>query len=187
MRILILLSTLLASAFSPNGLVEKEPKAENTTPTTSAAIKAAPEESTQMLDIDAEYLMKGSWKILSITADKPCDVNGDGYETTDIMAETPTCALDDVMKIYPNHTVSFERHQRCVSSERPVETYKWKLSKDGTFTIIDGTIEAKMILKSANASRMVMLIPMEEDGELYHFKVTYGQKSQQIPGKILKN
>jgi hypothetical protein len=115
------------------------------------------------------------------------DVNGDGYETTDIMTETPTCALDDVMKIYPNHTVSFERHQRCVSSERPIETYKWKLAKDGTFTIIDGTIEAKMILKSANASRMVMWIPMEEDGEIYHFKVTYGQKSQQIPGKILKN
>lgn len=187
MRILILLSTLLASAFSPNGLVEKETKNENTTPATTLNTKAAPVESTQILDIDSEYLMKGSWKILSITADKPCDVNGDGYETTDIMSETPTCALDDVMKISPDHTVSFERHQRCVSSERPIETYKWKLAKDGTFTIIDGTIEAKMILKSANASRMVMLIPMEEDGEMYHFKVTYGQKSQQIPGKILKN
>lgn len=186
MRILILLSTLLASSFSPNGL-EKETKNENTTPATTIATKADPGESTQMLDLDSEYLMKGSWKILSITADKPCDINGDGYETTDIMSETPTCALDDVMKISPDHTVSFERHQRCVSSERPVETYKWKLAKDGTFTIIDGTIEAKMILKSANASRMVMLIPMEEDGEMYHFKVTYGQKGQQIPGKILKN
>lgn len=187
MRILILLSTLLASAIQPNGSVEKEVKSENITPATIAVAKADPVAATQILDIDSEYLMKGSWKILSITADKPCDVNGDGYETTDIMAETPTCALDDVMKIYPNHTVSFERHQRCVSSERPIETYKWKLAKDGTFTIIDGTIEAKMILKSANASRMVMLIPMEEDGEIYHFKVTYGQKSQQIPGKILKN
>ncbi len=187
MRILILLSTLLASAIQPNESVEKESKSENTTSATIVATKAVPTESTQILDIDSEYLMKGSWKILTITADKPCDVNGDGYETTDIMAETPTCALDDVMKIYPNHTVSFERHQRCVSSERPIETYKWKLAKDGTFTIVDGTIEAKMILKSANASRMVMLIPMEEDGELYHFKVTYGQKSQQIPGKILKN
>ena len=178
---------MLFRSIQPNGSVEKEAKFEDNTPATIAAAKADPVEATQMLDIDTEYLMKGSWKILSIIADKPCDVNGDGYETTDIMTETPTCALDDVMKIYPNHTVSFERHQRCVSSERPIETYKWKLAKDGTFTIIDGTIEAVMILKSANASRMVMLIPMEEDGEMYHFKVTYGQKSQQIPGKILKN
>lgn len=187
MRILILLSTLLASAIQPNGSVEKEANVEDITVTSIAATKANAAESIQNLDIDTEYLMKGSWKILSIVADKPCDVNGDGYETTDIMTETPTCALDDVMKIYPNHTVSFERHQRCASSERPIETYKWKLTKDGTFTIIDGSIEAKMILKSANASRMVMWIPMEEDGEIYHFKVTYGQKSQQIPGKILKN
>ncbi|MDX2071122.1 MAG: hypothetical protein SFV55_22020 [Haliscomenobacter sp.] len=187
MRILILLSTILVSTFSPNKIVEKEAKTSNNTPSIALATKAATGESAQMLDVDSEYLMKGSWKILSITADKPCDVNGDGYETTDIMSETPTCALDDVMKIYPNHTVSFERRQRCVSSEKAVETYKWKLATNGTFTIIDGTIEAKMILKSANASRMVMLIPMEEDGQLYHFKVTYGQKKQQVPGKILKN
>ncbi len=149
---LILLSTLLASAIQPNGSVEKEAKSDDNTPATIAVAKADPVEAIRMLDIDAEYLMKGSWKILSITADKPCDVNGDGYETTDIMTETPTCALDDVMKIYPNHTVSFERHQRCVSSERSIETYKWKLAKDGTFTIIDGTIETVMILKSGNAS-----------------------------------
>jgi len=185
MRILILFSSLLASTINPFAVVEK-----NTTPAevaSPAPLLAEKTTSTQVLDIDAEYLMKGGWKILSITADKPCDVNGDGYETTDVMSETPACALDDVMKIYANHTVSFDRNQRCVSSEQALETYKWKLAKDGTFTVIDGTIESKMILKSVNASRLVMLIPMEEGGEMYHFKVTYGQTMRSIPGKILKN
>jgi hypothetical protein len=187
MRILILLSTLLASTVQPNVPVE-ESNDNQPEPTTRVALSTAnPEESKELQDFNLDYLSKGSWKILSITADKPCDVNGDGYETTNIMAETPTCALDDVMKIYPNRTLSFERHQRCVSSEKALETYRWKLAKDGTFTIIDGTIEAKMMLKSVSASRLVMLIPMEEDGEMYHFKITYGQRDQQIPGKILKN
>lgn len=185
MRILILFSSLLASTINPLTVVEK-----NTTPAevdVPASVVVEKSSSTQILDIDTEYLMKGGWKILSITADKPCDINGDGYETTDVMSETPACALDDVMKIYPDHTVSFERRQRCVSSEKPLETYKWKLASDGTFTVIDGTIESKMILKSVNASRMVMLIPMEEGGEIYTFKVTYGQIMRSIPGKILKN
>lgn len=185
MRILILCSSILAAAINPFAEAEK-----NTTPAqggTPVPVVAAKASGTHSLDIDAEYLMKGGWKILSITSDKPCDIDGDGRETTDVMSETPACALDDIMKIYPNHTVSFERHQRCVSSEQPIETYKWKLGKDGTFTVIDGTIESSMILKSVDASRLVMLIPMEEGGEMYHFKVTYGQTARSVPGKILKN
>lgn len=185
MRILILFSSFLASTINPLAVVKK-----NTTPaevSSPAPLVVEKSSGTQTLDIDTEYLMKGGWKILSITADKPCDVNGDGYETTDVMSETPACALDDVMKIYPDHTVSFERRQRCVSSEKPLETYKWKLASDGTFTVIDGSIESKMVLKSVNDSRLVMLIPMEEGGEIYNFKVTYGQTTRSIPGKILKN
>ena len=187
MRILILLSALLASTIQPNPTVEKEAKPEYPVHATIAVAEAKPAESTLILDIDTEYLMKGSWRILSIIADKPCDVDGDGSETTNIMDETPICALDDVMKIYPDHTVSFERNQRCAAGERALETYRWKLAKNGTFTIIDGTIEAKMVLKSANANHMVMWIPMEENGEIYNFKVTYGQRVKNLPGKALKN
>ena len=187
MRILILLSAFLASTIQPSASVENEGKSIQHTPASITVAKADPVESTQILDIDTDYLMKGSWRILSIIADKPCDVDGDGYETTNIMDETPICALDDVMKIYPDHTISFERNQRCAAGERALESYRWKLAKDGTFTIIDGTIEASMILKSATASRMVMWIPMEENGEIYNFKVTYGQRVKSLPGKALKN
>ena len=61
MRILILLSTLLASAIQPNGSVEKEANVEDITVTSIAATKANAAESIQNLDIDTEYLMKGSW------------------------------------------------------------------------------------------------------------------------------
>ncbi len=187
MRILILLSAFLASTIQPSASVENEGKSIQHTTASIMDAKADPVESTQILDIDTDYLMKGSWRILSIIADKPCDVDGDGNETTNIMDETPICALDDVMKIYPDHTISFERNQRCAAGERALESYRWKLAKDGTFTIIDGTIEANMILKSATASRMVMWIPMEENGEIYNFKVTYGQRVKSLPGKALKN
>lgn len=183
MRILILFSSLLASTINPLAVVEK-----NTIPAETDPLTAAEKPATVRAEVlNTEYLVKGGWKILSITSDKPCDVNGDGYETTDVASETPVCALDDVMKIYPNHTISFERHQRCVPGEKALETYQWRLSADGTFTVIDGSIESKMILKSVNASRLIMLIPMEEGGEMYHFKVTYGQTMRSIPGKILKN
>ena len=188
MRTLFLFSSLILSAIDIDHRTEFKVASSNEEPTIEKKVAAPdPEKPAILVEADLSYLMKGGWKILSITADKPCDVNGDGYETTDILSETPVCALDDVMKIYANHTVSFERHKRCVATERAIETYKWKLSKEGVFTFVDGSIESQMILKSVGASRLVMLIPMEEDGEIFHFKVTYGQTEKTVPGKILKN
>ena len=188
MRLLILLSTFLLSTVHPVPPTEKRVvKNQNATEKATLVPSKNSGELATAIHFDLDYLMNGAWKIMSIVADKPCDVNGDGYETTNIYAETPSCALDDVMKVCANHTLSFERHMRCVSTERALETYKWTLAKDGTFIIHDGSIQAKMILKSVSATRLILLIPMEEDGEVFHFRVTYGQTVKALPGKALKN
>lgn len=120
-------------------------------------------------------LTRGGWKIISVQSDKPCDTDGDGTETRDVRSEMPACALDDVMMVRENGKVFFKRHERCELTEHPVETYDWTLAQDGTFTMRAGSIEGVMQLRYVTGRRLVMVIPMEAQGEAYHFTVTYEQ------------
>lgn len=118
-------------------------------------------------------LMRGSWKIISIQSDKPCDTDGDGILTCDVFSEMPTCALDDVMMIREDKTVRFKRNQRCQPTEQAVETYNWTLSDDGIFMMSVGSIEAAMRLIHVTGRRLAMEIPMEAQGEMFYFTVNY--------------
>lgn len=119
-----------------------------------------------------EYLTAGGWKMRSVTSDKPCDTNGDGYETSDIFAEMPACAKDDILHIRKNGRAVYQRGLPC-GEEPATESYAWSLSDDGLFTMTAGSIIAEMFLVSADANTLKMIIPMEEGGEEYRFTVTY--------------
>lgn len=179
MRLLILLSTLIVSTvynfFKPSKKNASDTAVTNTTMVTNAATtrKTHPAYEGNLSDFT-----KGTWRMVSVVSDKPCDTDGDGVETTDIFSETPACAKDDLMEVQANHKVIFTRNQRCALTERAVETYKWTMGKNGAFTIVDGSVEAKMLLKSVTPTKLVMEIPMEAQGEWYRFTVTYEQVVQ---------
>lgn len=117
-------------------------------------------------------LTKGSWKMQSVVSDKPCDTDGDGYETTNILSEMQPCAKDDVLTIRKNGRITYQRGLPC-ADEPSTQHYDWKLSEDGLFTMTSGSIVAEMYLASVDDQTLKMIIPMEEGGKTYRFTVTY--------------
>lgn len=119
-----------------------------------------------------EYLTSGAWRMRAVVSDQPCDTDGDGVKTTNVMAEMPPCAKDDVLFIRKGGRAVFERGLPC-ADEPTTQSYDWTLSKDGIFTLSAGSIEAEMQLLSADADTLKMIISMEDGGKMYHFTVTY--------------
>lgn len=121
-----------------------------------------------------EMLTQGEWKIQSITSNKPCDTNYDGYFTTDIFSEMPSCALDDIVKFYSDGIVAYHRNERCELTEQDVEKYNWFYTDmDNKINIARGSVEAVMILRSLSAEQLIVEIPMQEGGESHIFTITY--------------
>lgn len=178
MRFLMLLSTLVISTLynvffktETTTLVANETRQPKEIISVEASATTAEKAPGSVRDL----LTQGSWKIVSIVSDVPCDTDGDGVKTTDIYDETPQCAKDDVMHIKSNNTVVFDRYTHCDLTEKDHETYQWKMGKNGSFTIFNSSISAKMTVKSVSNSQLVMDVPMEVMGEMIHYTVTYEQ------------
>lgn len=121
---------------------------------------------------ELQYLTSGAWKMQSVISDKPCDTNGDGVRTTDILGEMPSCSKDDVLFVRKNGRAVFQRGVPC-DNEPSTQSYSWTLSGNGLFTMTSGSIVAEMQLVSVDAHTLRMMIPMEDGEERYRFVVTY--------------
>lgn len=118
------------------------------------------------------HLTARGWRMRAVVSDKPCDTDGDGYETTDIFAEMPPCAKDDVLFIRKNGRAVYQRGLPC-ADEPATQSYAWTLSEDGLFTMTAGSIVAEMYLASVDAKTLKMIVPMEAQGKEYRFTITY--------------
>lgn len=130
---------------------------------------------------DMALLTAGAWKMASITSNKPCDTDYDGHFTTNVGAEMPSCAMDDVMKFHADGTVAFHRNERCDLTEQDVEKYNWFLSENNTLNIARGSVEAVMVLRSVSDQQLVVEIPMQDGGESHVFTVVYNHPATIYP------
>ncbi len=123
-------------------------------------------------DFNMDYLTDSrGWRLHKMVSDKSCDMNNDGVAHTDILAEIPSCLLDDVLHLNTDHKAHYNRGLRC-GDEPNNNAYDWRLINQKLIMTQDAH-ETMMYIVSVDNKKLVMTMSMESMGIAYLFNMTF--------------
>lgn len=118
----VLITTLVLSSFLFSC---KKDKSDNPSPSTPTPSKTK-----------TEYLTAHSWKLISSTADKEVDVDGDGNKSVDILGQRAACEKDNVYTFSstgsPKTGSVDEGSTKCDSGDPQSTSFDWSWNDSET-------------------------------------------------------
>lgn len=122
-----------------------------------------------------DLLANKSWVMTSMTVDPAIDWFGTGVQVSNIYAQLPSCAKDDLVLFEKNNVVKFdEGGTRCSPTDPQTKTASWTLSADKkTITVVeDGEAESWSIQK-LTSSEFALTFQVVDSGITYTLSIGY--------------
>ncbi len=127
---------------------------------------------------NTELLTGKNWKLTAFTIDPAIDWFGNGTLVTNIYAQLPTCAKDDLATFNKNGTVNFdEGATKCDPNDPQTTSGTWAFNTDKTIISVttDGETESWKVLELKN-DRLVIEYQEVEDGITYTLTGTFAKQ-----------
>lgn len=119
-----------------------------------------------------------NWKMTAFTIDPAIDWFGNGTQVTNIYAQLPACAKDDLAVFNKNGTVNFdEGASKCSPNDPQTTSGTWAFNTDKTILSVttEGETESWKILELKN-DKMVIEYQEVEDGITYTLTGTFAKQ-----------
>lgn len=123
-------------------------------------------------------LVEKQWQLTAMTIDPAIDWFGNGTLVTNIFAQLPACAKDDVTIFRKNGTVAFdEGGSKCATNDPQTRSGLWTFDPNQTVISIteDGETDSWNILDFGN-DRIKVEFTVEDEGITYTLTSTYTTK-----------
>ena len=122
-----------------------------------------------------ELLTNKSWIMTSMTVDPAIDWFGTGVKVSNIYAQLPSCAKDDLLLFEKNNLVKFdEGGTRCSTADPQTVTGSWTLSADKkTITVVEDGEAESWSIQTLTASDLALTFQVEDGGIAYTLSIGY--------------
>ncbi len=123
-------------------------------------------------------LVEKQWQATAFTIDPAIDWFGNGTLVTNIYAQLPACAKDDLTIFRKNGTVAFdEGSSKCSANDPQTRSGLWTFNPDQSVISIteDGETDSWNILEFSN-DRIKVEFTVEDEGITYTLTSTYVAK-----------
>lgn len=123
-------------------------------------------------------LVEKQWQATAYTIDPAIDWFGNGTLVTNIFAQLPACAKDDVTIFHKNGTVAFdEGASKCSTNDPQTRSGLWTFNPDQTVISVteDGETNSWKVLEFSS-DRIKIEFTIEDEGITYTLTSTYVAK-----------
>lgn len=127
---------------------------------------------------NAGLLTEKNWKLSAFTIDPAIDWFGNGTLVTNIYAQLPACAKDDLTIFNKNGVVNFdEGASKCDPNDPQTTTGTWAFNTDKTIISVttDGSTQSWKVLE-LKGDRMMIEYQEVEDGITYTLTGTFAKQ-----------